>query len=301
MFDTHCHLNFKAFDESVDEVIKDAKNVGVQYITIPGTDITSSQKAIAITEKHTGIFAAVGIHPHHVYETLESKNYNVADKIVEIEGLLNPNVIANGVKQSQNEIAASPTAPRNDREVGKIVAIGEIGLDRHMYQKTKYGKYNINEEFMNLQKEFFVAQLKLAKQYKKSVIVHNREAKKDLLPLLHEHWDSLFEGRMVLHCGEPDSELLQFVKEKKIFWGVDGDITYYKEKADFIPQVPLDQLVLETDSPFLSPEPLKSEKKYPNVPANLSIIAEYIAKLRGEDVDVFKKQTEENGKKLFRL
>ncbi len=289
MFDTHCHLNFKAFDENVDDVIDEAKKAGVNYITIPGTDIVSSQKAIAIAEKHEGIYAAIGIHPHHVYELLKTLSHPVI--LSEAKDLINK-IIA--------EDSSVVSLLQNDKK-GKIVAVGEIGLDRHMYQKTKYGEYIVNEEFMTLQKEFFVAQIKLAKQYKKSVIIHNREAKQDLLPLLHEHWDSFFEGRMVLHCCEPDKQLLQFVKEKKIYWGVDGDITYFKQKADFIPSVPLEQLVLETDSPFLIPEPLKSQKVFPNRPENLTLIAEYVAQLRGENDDIFKKQTEENGLTLFNL
>jgi len=274
MFDTHCHLNFKSFDGVVDSVIFDAQNIGVTYITIPGTDLVSSQKAIDSAQKHTNIFAAVGIHPHHVFEHMEREAQTIEKEISVLEKLLNNK---------------------------KVVAIGEIGLDRHMYQKTKYGEYVVEEKFIQLQKQFFVAQIELAKKYKKSVIVHNREAKQDLLPLLNEYWDSFFEGRMVLHCCEPDKQLLSFVKEKKIFWGVDGDVTYYKEKADFIPRVPLDQLVLETDSPFLLPEPLKSQKKYPNTPVNLPLIANYLAKLRGENPEVLKKQTEENGRKLFQI
>lgn len=283
MFDTHCHLNFKAFDETVSDVIAQAKGVGVNYITIPGTDIPTSQKAISIAEKHDGVFAAIGIHPHHVYELLTSSSWS-GDKTAAIE----------------SQLDTITSLLQNDKG-GKVVAIGEIGLDRHMYQKTKYGEYIVNEDFITLQKEFFAAQIELAKKHKKSVIIHNREAKKDLLPLLYEHWDSFFEGRMVLHCGEPDQDLLDFVIEKKIYWGVDGDVTYYKEKADFIPRVPLNQLVLETDAPFLLPEPLKSEKKYPNNPSSLTIIADYLARIRNEDVDTLKKQTEENGLTLFKL
>lgn len=272
MFDTHCHLNFKAFDDTVDAVVINAQRVGVTHITIPGTDAVSSKKAIAIAQQYAHMYAAVGIHPHHVYEVLQSKTIDITNAVSAIETMLTED---------------------------KVVAIGEIGIDRHMYQKTKYGEYEVNEAFVKLQKEFFVAQLQLAIQYKKSVIIHNREAKQDLLPLLYEHWDSFFETRMVLHCCEPDKQLLTFVKEKNIFWGVDGDVTYFKQKAEFLPRVPLAQLVLETDSPFLIPEPYKTQKGYPNVPAHIPIIAEYVAGLYEVDSDVVKKQTFENGKRLF--
>lgn len=286
MFDTHCHLNFKAFDENIDGVITDAKNVGINYITIPGTDIVSSQKAIAIAEKHEGIYAAVGIHPHHVYK------HHVAR---------NTKHITQEIKQLEN-IIQSCVSRYKFRDACPIVAIGEIGLDRHMYQKTKYGEYMVNEKFITLQKEFFVAQLELAKKYKKSVIIHNREAKGEILEILgRPAFAEAMARKMVFHCCEPDGELLEFAKEHKIYIGVDGDITYRKDKQEFIKKVPLEMLVLETDSPFLIPEPLKSQKKFPNNPANLAIIAEYVAKLRGENPEALKKQTEENSKDLFNI
>ena len=74
MFDTHCHLNFGAFDGSVEKVIDQARRFGVNRIVIPGTDIPTSEKAIAIAEKYEGTWAAVGIHPHHVFELLNQKS-----------------------------------------------------------------------------------------------------------------------------------------------------------------------------------------------------------------------------------
>jgi TatD DNase family protein len=159
----------------------------------------------------------------------------------------------------------------------------------------------VDEQFMNLQKELFVAQLKLAVKYKKSVIVHNREAKGDMLPLLEDNWNSHFEGRIVFHCCEPDKKLLEFAKEHKMFIGVDGDVTYREDKQQFIKTVPLDMLVLETDSPFLLPEPLRTQKKYPNTPANLLLIAEFISQVRGENIEDFIQKTSQNAEMLFRL
>lgn len=289
LFDTHCHLNFKRFDKNVDEVINSARAVGVTHITIPGTDIVSSQKAIDIAQKHDSIYAAVGIHPHHVYELLSV----ILNKS---EGSL-AHASLNKLRDSSAVLREIEELLQND----KVVAIGEIGLDRHIYEKTKYGEYHVDENFITLQKEFFIAQLALAKKYQKSVIVHNREAKQDLLPILREHWDSFFEHRMVLHCCEPDAELLQFAKDHRLFIGVDGDVTYWPEKAEFIKNVPLDMLVLETDSPFLLPEPLRTQKKFPNSPANLPLITEFVAKTRREDFEILKKQTVENAKKLYSL
>lgn len=275
LFDTHCHLNFGAFDGRVGEVIDMANQAGVNQIVIPGTDIPTSEKAVTIAEKFEGVYAAVGIHPHHVFEIFQK---NLSSNLFEIEKLLsNP----------------------------KVVAIGEVGIDRHIYQKTKYPDYKIAEEFVELQKVFLIEQIKLAHKYKKSLILHNREAKKDVLKILTDLTDSTdsTDYRSVFHCCEPDPELREFAKKNKMFIGVDGDITYYKEKQQWIKTVPLDMLVLETDSPFLMPHLLSGRRpstRY-NEPKNIPLIAEFVAKLKGISVEEVKKQTTENARKLFKI
>ena len=113
MFDTHCHLNFKAFKNSYDQVIKDAYKVGVKNIVIPGTDIETSQKAVEIAEKYNGVYATVGIHPHHANVGADF----MSARLLELEKLL-----------------IHP----------KVVAIGEVGIDKHQYSITKYQKYIVS-------------------------------------------------------------------------------------------------------------------------------------------------------------
>lgn len=274
MFDTHCHLNLSRFKKNVDEVIQGARNAGVNYLVMPGTNLENSQKAIEIAAKNEDIYAGVGIHPHHAYEMKE----NAQDSI---------DVLLEGVEK----IITLP----------KVVAVGEIGMDRHIYENTKYKDYNIDDHFVETQKKLFKGQALLAIKHKKSLIVHNREAKGDLLPILEEIWDSHLEGRAVFHCCEPDEELLNFAKEHKMFVGVDGDITYFKEKQEHIKKVPLEMLVLETDSPFLLPEPLRSQKLFPNKPENLKLIGEFIAQLKGVSFEELDKVTTVNAKKLFQI
>ena len=271
LVDTHCHLNFKRFKDRVEGVIQAAQKAGVSQIIVPGTDVVSSQKAVEIARKYEGIHAAVGIHPHHVYE-------------------LHGGLIVNSLSQIE-ELISEP----------KVVAIGEVGIDRHVYENTKYEKYRVDETFIALQKELFQEQIKLAIKYKKSLIIHNREAKGDVTGILRKLWDPLLEGKTVFHCSEPDQELLDFAMEHKMYWGVDGDATYWKEKQDFIKKVPLSMLVLETDAPFLLPEPLKSQKLYPNEPKNVPVIAECIAQLLNQTVENVASATTENAKKLFSL
>lgn len=273
MFDTHCHLNFSRFKKNLDEVVQNAMNVGVKSIVVPGTDIKTSKKAVEIAQKYAkdglDIWAAVGIHPHHVFEKDEAEK-----GVEELELLL-----------------------KEDR----VVAIGEIGLDRHEYEQTKYEDYQVDETFIVAQKQLFKAQFELGVRFKKSIIMHNREAKDELIPLVRELWDSSLKNRAVLHCCEPDMELLAFAQELGLFLGVDGDLTYWEEKQEFIKAVPLDMLVIETDAPFLLPEPLKSQKLYPNTPSNVVLVAEKIAELKGESLGRVAEVTSANARTLFNL
>ncbi len=265
LFDTHCHLNFEIFGDQEEAVISRAQEAGVNYFLVPGSDWPTSKKAIVLAEKHQNVFAAVGIHPHHAQNEPDFKK------------------LENLIKKPQ------------------VVAIGEIGLDYHQYQKTKHQNYQIDNQFKKDQKSLFIDQIKLAQKYQKSIIFHNREAKKDMLVIIKKYWYKDLEGRAVFHCCEPDEELLAFAQKYHIFIGVDGDVTYWSKKARFIKEIPLEKLVLETDSPYLTPEPIKKEKPFPNEPKNLKIIAKFIAKIKNTTLEELTKQTTANAKKLFRL
>lgn len=275
MFDTHCHLNFSRFSSLEQEVIDQANKAGVTEIVVPGTDIKTSVRALEIAKSNDHVYAAVGIHPHHVYECNANRvTCNVQDIIKEIESLLSHL---------------------------KVVAVGEVGLDKHYYQNTKYADYTISPEFINLQRELLVAQINLATQYKKSLILHNREAKKDFLEVMTENWDEKLTYKTVFHCCEADQDLLSFAKKHHIFIGVDGDVTYDLQKKEFVKTIPLELLVLETDSPYLLPEPLRSQKKYPNEPKNIPLIAQCISEIKGVSINQLIDTTTENAKRLFHL
>lgn len=274
MIDTHCHLNFKAFKKILPDVVKRARGVGIEQIIIPGTDVKTSKKGVEIAVLYDGIYAAVGIHPHHVFKLLSNPQRSKLEELQEIESLLRHK---------------------------KVVAVGEVGLDRHVYEDTLYAEYTVNDDFLILQKELLVAQIELAIRYKKSLILHNREAVEDMLPVLEAHWDSSLEGHTVFHCCEPLEVILQFAKKHHIFMGIDGDVTYTKEKQDFLPLIPRELLVLETDSPFLLPEPLKTERKYPNEPHHLSLFTQLISNITNVPIEDLDRQTSENAKNLFRL
>jgi TatD DNase family protein len=275
--DTHCHLNFKRFKKTLDEVITTTKEKNVLVCIVPGTDIPLSQKAVEIASKNEGIYAAIGIHPHHTMEIVKIPNQNSDTLEINIQEL--------------EKLIVHP----------KVVAVGEIGLDRHIYEDTKYPDYQISDEFMSAQTDYFIAQLHLAQKHKKALIIHNRETKNDLLTILNAEWTEDMRYKTVFHCCEPDEELLAYAITHNIYIGVDGDVTYGGEKAAFVNKIPLDSLVLETDSPFLLPEPFKTQKLYPNTPANIPIIAQYIAGLKEVTVEEVALATTRNAKTLFSI
>lgn len=269
MFDTHCHLNFDRFRDVLHDITVRAKKAGLIGITVPGTDIASSQKAIELSSAYDFLYAAVGIHPHHCFEIEKKEINNLIQKVEDL------------VKRD------------------KVVAVGEIGLDTHLYNRTKYRHYRMSQPFFETQKELFTAQLKLATTYGKAVILHNRQATYEIIDILLSDPTYLMPHRLVFHCCQPQKILLDFAQKHHIFIGIDGDITYDKKKQEFIKHIPLDLLVLETDAPYLLPEPLRSEKKFPNEPAYLSLIRDFVADILNKDPQEIAQVTTKNAHRLF--
>ena len=150
----------------------------------------------------------------------------------------------------------------------KVVAIGEIGLDYHWVKDI---------EQRNRQKEWFVKQIELANKYKKPISIHNREAFEDCLKILKEH-KPLYGG--VMHCYSGSVELLRDVLDLGLYIGLDGPLTFTNAKTpkEVCEDVPLDRLVVETDSPYLAPHPLRGTV---NEPKNIALVIDEIARIKG--------------------
>lgn len=168
----------------------------------------------------------------------------------------------------------------------KIKAIGEIGLDKYWVK---------DEEVIKKQKEFFVEQIKLANELKLPIIIHDREAHEDTLKILKEH-PPLYGG--VMHCFSGSVEYLKEILSLGLYIGLDGPVTY---KNAIIPKevakvVPLDRLLVETDSPYLTPVPYRGKINYPHYVKN---VIEEICRIRSINSREIENVTCENGKKLF--
>lgn len=164
----------------------------------------------------------------------------------------------------------------------KIVAIGEIGLDYH-YDNTDKVK----------QKEVFEKQLQIASKYHKPVIVHSRDAISDTYNII-----SKYNVIGSLHCFSSSKEMAERFIKLGFYIGIGGVCTYKnaKEIKEVIKAIDLEYIILETDTPYLSPEPVRKEK---NTPCNIPIIASYIASLKDVDLSIVSKVTSANASRLF--
>lgn len=257
LVDTHCHLNLSAFDANHEEVLDRARLAGVERILIPGVDLQSSQRAIDLAQKYDEVFAAVGVHPHYVGDWSSA----TADEIA--------------------SIAQSP----------KVVAIGEIGLD-----------YYRNLAPPEKQRVAFEEQLEIAATLQYPVVVHNRDATEDILDTLNT-WTvnlppTLSTRAGVLHAFSADMDSAFEAIRLGFYIGIAGPITFPNSVnlCSIASQVPSDRLVIETDSPYMTPEPYRGKK---NEPAYLPWIAKKLNDIRNDDYITIRTTTE-NAKNLFK-
>ena len=169
----------------------------------------------------------------------------------------------------------------------KIVAVGEIGLDYHW-----------EEPEPAIQKQWFARQLELAVEVNLPVIIHSREAAKDTLDIMKASHAQETGG--VVHCYSYTKEMAREYLNMDYYFGIGGVITFknakkLKEAVDYIP---LEKILLETDSPYLAPEPNRGKR---NSSLNIPYIAQEIAQLKGVTYEEVVRVTEENARRLFRL
>ncbi len=264
MIDVHCHLNFHSFEKDSEEVAERAFSEGVSLIINVGTKIDSSQKAVDIAQKDDKFYAIVGVHPHHADKHDLESNW-----LEELEVL---------TKQP------------------KVVAIGEIGMDYFSYQSN-----GIVDP--SLQKEIFEAQIELASKVGLPIQIHNRLAGKDVIEILKHHKNLLRDKPGMFHCFAGDMEVLKNALDLGFYIGFDGNSTYPglapKETvslSDLAKATPLDRIVTETDSPFLTPIPYRGSR---NEPSRVIIVGQHLAQLKGISFEEFDAISTQNAKDLF--
>lgn len=251
MIDTHCHLEMEPFDGDREEVIKRAKEAGLESIITIGSDFEGNKKAIELSEKYDFVYATVGFHPHDAKDFTEE-----AFELIK--------------RLSRKE---------------KVLAIGEIGLDYHYNHSPKH-----------IQRDAFIKQLAYAKEIGYPVVIHSRESKVDTLDILRR--SGVNKG--VMHCFSGDIDMAQKAMEMGFYISIAGPVTYKNAtKLQSIAKlIPDDYLLIETDAPYLTPEPLRGRR---NEPAYIIHTASFLAKLRGVSEEDIIRITSVNAKRLFKF
>lgn len=252
LFDSHAHMDDRAFDADRKVLLAGLPDKGVGLLMNPGCSLASSRNAIRLSEEYGYIYAAVGSHP------------DVADEV-------NDAVI----REYRELCKLHP----------KVRAIGEIGLDYHYEDIPR-----------ELQLQAFRAQMALARELGLPVIVHEREAHEDGMAVVRE----FPEVTGVFHCYSGSAEMARQLVALGWYIGFTGVLTFKNARraVETAASLPLERILLETDCPYMAPEPYRGRR---NDPGYLFRMAEKLAEIRGLPVNEVEHITAENAKRLYRI
>lgn len=273
LIDTHTHVNFQAYKADADEVIERALDAGVWMINA-GTKFETSRAAVELADQYSdGVYAAVALHPIHLFEHYvdldeEAQGFHTRGEEFDLEIF--------------KDLATRST---------KVVAIGEFGLDYYRLPE------NVNPaEVKKVQREVMLKHLELARAVDKPVMIHCRDAYDELAVLLKEYYD----GPGEIHCFTGTAEQALSFANMGFYIALNGIITFDKtgRSEEVVKNLPLEATILETDAPYLAPLPFRGQR---NEPAYLKHVAEKIAERKGLDYDEVAAVTTANARKLFRI
>ncbi len=252
LFDTHAHMDDRAFDNDREELLRSLPEQGLTLVMNPGCSLESSRNASKLAQEYDYIYAAVGSHPDAADEVSEE----VLDEYRKL-CKLNP----------------------------KIQAIGEIGLDYHYEDIPR-----------EIQLKAFRAQMALAKELGLPAIVHERDAHEDGMAVVRE----FPEVTGVFHCYSGSAEMARPVVDKGWYIGFTGVLTFKnaRKAVEVAASIPLERIVLETDCPYMAPEPFRGKRNHPGY---LYRMAEKLAEIRGLSVEQIHAITVENGRRLYKI
>ncbi len=275
-FDSHCHLQFEAFDGLRDQILSDMKKDNSRTINV-GSSIENSESGVLLADKHNDILiSSVGVHPFH---SLGFEIYRDTDEAHNLK-IQYP--------QDLNKL-------RKLAESSSVKAIGECGIDFSYFKDLKGEERDI-EIWKQKQIECFSFQIGLAKELDLPLILHIRKEYQLALNILKE---SNFKGKAVFHFfkGKVD-DFKEIIKNEKYLFGLSGVITYDTSRDEIIREVPMDRLIIETDAPYVAPIPFRGEL---NQPKYVIKIAEKIAKLKGISIEQVLETTFKNAMEFFNI
>ncbi|MEG1932832.1 MAG: TatD family hydrolase [Pygmaiobacter sp.] len=260
IFDTHAHYLSDQFDGDRNALLDSLPGKGVSLVVNCATDFASSNDCLALTHRYAWIYAALGIHP---------------------ESLIDP--AASTITDFGGDWRAELAAIRPLYEDAKVVAVGECGLDYY---------WPIPKD---AQLALFEAELRLALELDKPIIVHDREAHADTYALLRR-----YRPKGVVHCYSGSADDAKWLTAQGLYIGFGGVLTFKnaRKALEAAAAVPVDRLLIETDCPYMAPVPYRGKRCDSSM---LLSVAQKLAELRGQPLDAILTQTEENGKSLFQL
>lgn len=252
LFDTHAHLDDRAFDADREALLASLPGQGLGLVMNPGCSLESSRNASRLAQEYDYIYAAAGSHP------------DAADEV-------NGDVL----EEYRKLCKLSP----------KIKAIGEIGLDYHYEDIPR-----------EIQLKAFRSQMELARELNLPVIVHEREAHEDGMAVVRD----FPEVTGVFHCYSGSAEMARQLVDRGWYIGFTGVLTFKnaRKAVEVASSIPLERIVLETDCPYMAPEPFRGKRNHPGY---LYRMAEKLAEIRGLSMEEIQTITEENGKRLYRI
>jgi len=273
--DTHAHVNFNAFKDDGEETLQRSLDNDVKVINV-GSQYSTSARAVEYAHKfETGVWAVIGVHPVHlVKRTIEYKDS---------EELQPAEIKTSGEEfeyEKYLELARDP----------KVVAVGEVGLDYHHFE----GVENI-EKSKKKQKEVFLEFIKLANEADKPLMIHCWDAYDDLYEILK---NNPVKKLGVVHSFVGGYKTAKKFTELGYKIGLNGIVTYSESYDRLIKELVLEDILLETDCPYLAPTPKKGER---NEPVFVKYVAEKIADLKEISVEEVADQTTKNAEKLFNI
>ena len=261
LIDTHAHLNDEFFKDKLDKVISDAYLNGVEKIFTVSYSLKSIDECVKISEKYPNVYAIIGIHP----ENIDDFNDEVLKKLEEL---------------SSHK---------------KVIGIGEIGLEYHFLPDDEKEREVIKQK----QKEVFIKQLELAYKVGLPISIHQRDSIGDMLKILKEHKDLLVHGGVV-HCFSESEEVFKEIIKLGLKVAFGGVLTF--KNGAHAPRVAtkygLENFLIETDCPYLTPEPLRGRCK--NEPQYVRYVAEKIASLKICSLKLVEEMTTKNALEIFK-
>jgi TatD DNase family protein len=287
--DTHCHLNFKDFRDDFQEVVGRTLSEGVRVIIV-GSQYSTSRRAVEQAERYghserNGVWAVVGIHPVHLFDSTGGDDRDFP-KRVSLEKFDYDKYL---------ELAKKD----------EVVAIGEVGLDYHHFGKAQQEVRKIIE----LQKDVFKEFIKLANEVGKPVVIHGWNADKkdkelvggavayeDILEIIKSN---RVDKKGVVHSFIGSYKVAQKFIEEGFLIGLNGIITYSESYDRLIREIGLENIVIETDAPCLTPAPLERYSR--NEPLNVKLVAQKIAEVLKVKISEVEKATTKNAKQLFKI